>query len=66
MSNVFSLTARRPPVWYDIAVAHHWDGTVQTWTRGIGSTPADRTKAAEALRQAADGLEQPRDYDDEI
>jgi hypothetical protein len=44
----------RAPVWYDIAVAHHWDGTVETWCKGVDpSDPKARISAGIALRSAA-------------
>ncbi len=47
-------------VWYDIAVCHHADGTVETWTKGIdSSTPCSRKSAADALRAAASAFDQP-------
>lgn len=44
-----------PGVWYDIAVCHHPDGTIETWCKGVDpNEPAARISAALALRQAAD------------
>ena len=60
MSKVVALNDRRPPVWYDVAVCHQWDGTVRTWIRAVDIEAADnRAKIALALRQAADGLDRP-------
>ena len=40
----------KPPVWYDIAVCHHRDTTIETWVRGI-ETEGARPAIAEALRR---------------
>jgi hypothetical protein len=57
-ASVSSINDARPPVWYDVAVCHHYDGTIQTWVKAVGlDDPEDRKKIAIALRQAADGLE---------
>ena len=50
--------AKREPVWYDIAVCHHWDGEIQTWVKGVDPNNTDNGKAiAAALRQVADGFD---------
>jgi|HubBroStandDraft_1064217.scaffolds.fasta_scaffold01963_8 hypothetical protein len=63
---VVELADRRQGVWYDVAVCHHWDGTIETWTKGVEvGDPVNRHKVAEALRLAADRLDEPRDTDPE-
>jgi hypothetical protein len=57
---VVNLNDARAPVWYDIAVCHHWDGTLQTWVKAIDlDNPENRPKIAISLRQVADGLNPP-------
>ena len=54
-SEIIPLDSARQPVWYDIAVCHHWDGTIETWCKGIDpEEPRARVSAAIALRTAAD------------
>lgn len=55
IARIVDLNARRVPVWYDIAVCHHWDGTIETWCKGVDpAEPRARISAAMALRSAAD------------
>lgn len=62
MTDVVDIRSRRQPVWYDIAVCHHWDGTVETWVRGADiEMPENRSKIADALQQSVDGLRRPYD-----
>lgn len=57
-AEVHSLNDARSPVWYDVAVCHHWDGTIQTWIKGVDmENEENRPKVALALRQAADGVD---------
>jgi hypothetical protein len=63
---VVSINDHRPPVWYDVAVCHHYDGTVQTWVRAVDiERQENRDKIADALQQAADGLRRPFDREPE-
>lgn len=54
---IVQLNDIRPPVWYDIAVCHHPNGSVETWTIGVDDSAHSRACVAAALRQAAHSLE---------
>lgn len=55
--NIVPLDRRRPPVWYDVAVCHHWDRTVETWVKGVNmDDPENRVKVGRALQQCAASL----------
>lgn len=43
----------RPPVEYVVRVSHHFNGTVEIVVEGVGSSPDDRRKIADALLEAA-------------
>lgn len=59
--SVSNFNETRPPVWYDIAVCHHWDGTIQTWVKGVDMDDVDNhPKIAIALRQVADSFDPPK------
>jgi hypothetical protein len=58
LAEVVRLNNSRSPVWYDVAVAHHWNGDIQTWVRGVDmDNPANLPKIAIALRQVADAFD---------
>lgn len=57
-SNIVSLSDRRPPITYTVRLRHHYDGSMAIWVQDVADTPEDRRKVADALRAAADQIEQ--------
>lgn len=51
----------KPPVEYTVRVRHHWNGTVEIVVEGVGDSPDDRRKIANALMEAAALVERDPD-----
>lgn len=55
-------TTEMPPVWYDIAVCHHPDGTIETWVKGTDVEDTEnRLRIIPALEQVIEALRKPYD-----
>lgn len=56
-AKVISLSDRRPPVCYTVRITQHWDDTLEVFVEDISSDERSRASAADAMRRAADMIE---------
>lgn len=56
---VIDLANKRPPVCYTVHLAQHWDGRLQVTVQDVADDDRSRKAVADALRQAADMLDEP-------
>lgn len=59
MSEVIKLSGHRPPVCYTVHITQHWDDRLEVWVGDIASDDRSRRSAADAMRRAADLIENP-------
>lgn len=58
MFGVLSLAAHRKPVCWTVHIRQGWEGELAVSVEDIADDPRSRAAAAEALRRAADLIEQ--------
>lgn len=59
MPEVIKLSGRRPPVCYSVHIIQHWDDRLEVFVDDIASDERSRRSAADAMRRAADLIENP-------
>lgn len=55
--SIVDLADRRPPVSYTVRLLQHWDGRLQIFVEDVADDQRTRKAVADALRRAADGIE---------
>lgn len=55
---VVSLAARRKPVTYTVRLRQGWEGELAVWVTGVVDDARSRQAVADALRRAADMIEE--------
>ena len=58
-NNVVALADRRPPVHYTVRLTHHWDDSLEVFVEDVADDDRSRASVADALRRAANMLEDP-------
>ncbi len=58
---VVSIAAYRKPVTYTVRLRQGYEGELAVWVEGVADDPRSRQAVAEALRRAADMVEQSAD-----
>jgi hypothetical protein len=56
--SLIDLADHRPPVCYTIHLTQHWDGRLGIKVEDVADDERSRRAVADALRRAADGIEQ--------
>jgi hypothetical protein len=57
VADVVILADRREPVTYTVRLRQGWDGSLAIWVQDVADTPEDRKRVSDALRRAADRVE---------